>query len=137
MSTLSHVSATCNSEYIPTEADRRESAEYGAIMMLDRLGADEAQTFGEFLADQVRVLRLRDNHPWFEWLADQVERLAGEAEFTHAKDPIQLEDRREVMGRPSLHAVAALESVRLVAGLVAPCLSNELLRAAATLEKAV
>jgi hypothetical protein len=137
MSTLSHVSPVCNGEYIPTDADWRDAAEYGAIATLDRLGADEAQTFAEFLSDQVRVMRLRDDHPWFLWLADQVERFAGEATYLGAKDPIQLDDRREVMARPCVHTVAALESIRLVAQLSPQCLADELNRAAATLEKAL
>jgi hypothetical protein len=47
------------------------------------------------------------------------------------------QDRRAVLNAPGVLAIGAIESVRLVASLVAPCLSDELMRAAATLEKAL
>jgi hypothetical protein len=136
MSTLFHVSAECNGEYQPTITDQREAAEIFATMDLDHW-ANRAQTFVEFLTDQARIMRLRPDHPWFLWLADQVERLAGEAEYLNAKDIIQFEDRREVMERPCVHTIAALESIRLVAQLSPECLAAELNRAATTLEKAL
>jgi hypothetical protein len=126
----------CNGEYHPTITDQREAAEIFATMDLDHW-ANRAQTFVEFLHDQARIMRLRPDHPWFEWLADQVEAMAGEAEFTGARDPIQLEDRHEVMATPCVHTVAALESIRLVAQLSPQCLADELMRAAATLEKSL
>jgi hypothetical protein len=122
--------------YHPTIADQREAAEIFATMDLDHW-ANRAQTFVEFLHDQARIMRLRPDHPWFAWLADEIEAMAGMAEYLQAKDPIQLDDRREVMARPCVHTVAALESIRLVAQLSPQCLADELNRAAAILEKAL
>lgn len=121
----------------PTAAEEREGAEIMACMCLDSFAP--AQTFSEFLANQARLCNIREDHPWFAWLGEQIAELARRADFLQARDPGQYTERCEAMAYPA-GAYHALAIVRSVAGLLespSSALAPDLYRTADTLERII
>lgn len=121
----------------PTAEEEREGAEIMACMALDAFAPP--QTFAEFLHNQARLCAIREDHPWFDWLGEQIADVARRADFLQARDPGQYTERCEALAYPA-GAIHALSIVRSVAGLMeSPCsaLAPDLRRAADRLERVI